>query len=203
MKVVVFGASGYVGGRLIPELLSRNHEVRAVSRNSESLADNPWHDEVEIFEADLLDPDSIGPALEGMDAAFYLVHAIGNDDFQQLDRRAAENMREAADGSSLGRIVYLGGLGHGELSPHLRSRQEVGEILRSGRVSTTELRAAVVIGSGSLSFEMTRYLTEVLPVMVAPRWVRTNCQPISIQDVLYYLATTIDVRETAGQIIEI
>lgn len=203
MKVVVFGASGYVGGRLIPELLERGHEVRAVSRNPDALKDNPWRSRVELREADLLEPATIPPVLEGADVAYYLVHSMGREDFESLDRAAATNMKSALDDSSMQRVVYLGGLGDGELSPHLRSRQEVGEILAASAIPVTELRAAVIIGAGSLSFEMTRYLTEVLPVMVAPRWVETKCQPIAIQDVLHYLATCIEVPEAAGRVIGI
>lgn len=203
MRVVVFGASGYVGGRLIPTLLERGHQVGAVTRRRQSLAEYPWRNQVEVVEADLLDVDSLGPALEGTDAAYYLVHSMGRPDFQEIDRRAATNLVEAATESDLVRIIYLGGLGQGDLSPHLASRHEVGRILAGGAVPLTELRAAVVIGSGSLSFEMTRYLTEVLPVMITPRWVQTKCQPIAIRDVLGYLAAAIDHPDTAGRVIEI
>lgn len=199
----MFGASGYVGGRLIPTLLERGHQVRAITRRRQSLAEYPWRNQVEVVEADLLDVDSLAPALEGMDAAYYLVHSMGRPDFQEVDRRAARNFAQAAGDSDLQRIVYLGGLGEGQLSPHLASRHEVGRILARGEVSVTELRAAVVIGSGSLSFEMTRYLTEVLPVMVTPRWVQTKCQPIAIKDVLAYLAAALEHPDTAGQVIEI
>jgi uncharacterized protein YbjT (DUF2867 family) len=203
MNVVVFGASGYVGGRLIPQLLKQGHTVRAVTRAAASLETNPWSSRVEIVTADLLDPASLDAALDSMDVAFYLVHSMGRPDFEEVDRAAAGNLVEAAARSHLSRIVYLGGLGDGELSPHLASRQEVGRILAKGPVPVTEFRAAVVIGSGSLSFEMTRYLTEVLPVMVTPKWVRTLCQPIAIRDVLHYLVACLDVEETAGRIIEI
>ncbi len=203
MKVVVFGASGYVGGRLIPTLLNRGHDVRAVTRSPASLREHPWRDEVEVVQADLLDPATLDEVLEGAAAAYYLVHSMERSDFEDIDRVAAENLTKAAASSSLERIVYLGGLGSGDLSPHLASRHEVGEVLASGRVPVTEFRAAVVIGAGSLSFEMTRYLTEVLPVMVTPRWVQTRCQPIAIADVLAYLTEALDRPETAGQVIEI
>lgn len=203
MNVVVFGASGYVGGRLIPVLLERGHSVRAVTRNSQSLRDHPWRQEVEVLEADLLEPGSIDPALEGMEAAYYLVHSMGKPDFDEVDRQAASNFAKAADDSRIRRIVYLGGLGEGKLSKHLASRQEVGAVLAESSVPVTEFRAAVIIGSGSLSFEMTRYLTEVLPVMVTPTWVQTLGQPIAIADVLDYLAAALDHPQTAGRIIEI
>ncbi|MDH4117657.1 MAG: SDR family oxidoreductase [Acidimicrobiia bacterium] len=203
MNVVVFGASGYVGGRLIPVLLAAGHAVRAITRSPTSLRDYPWRDDVEVMQADLLDPATILPALDGMDAAYYLVHSMGTGDFQDLDRRAAANMAAAAEQAGIERMIYLGALGRGDLSPHLASRQEVGEILATGPVPVTEFRAAVIIGSGSLSFEMTRYLTEVLPVMMTPSWVRTRCQPIAIRDVLSYLEGALVHSETKGRIIEI
>lgn len=203
MKIAVFGASGYVGGRLIPVLLERGHSVRAVTRTPASLDSHPWHDQVDVVAADVLDPTTLAPALDGVEIAYYLVHSMASADFEDLDRRAAENLAVAAAAAGLMRIVYLGGLGDGELSPHLASRQEVGRVLARGEVPITELRAAVIIGSGSLSFEMTRYLTEVLPVMITPSWVQTKCQPIAIHDVLIYLAEVIDKPEAAGRVIEI
>jgi uncharacterized protein YbjT (DUF2867 family) len=203
MKVVVFGASGYVGGRLIPLLLERGHSVRAVTRRPASLGSYPWRAEVDVVSADMLDRDSLTEALEGMDVAYYLVHSMERSDFEDVDRQAATNLAAAAAAAGLSRIVYLGGLGRGDLSPHLASRQEVGRILSESSVPVTEFRAAVIIGSGSLSFEMTRYLTEVLPVMVTPKWVTTRCQPIAIRDVLAYLAGALDHPDTAGRIIEI
>lgn len=203
MNIVVFGASGYVGGRLIPLLLERGHQVRAVTRNPESLRDHPWREQVEVVAADLFDRDSLPPALDGMDVAYYLVHSMGSDDFEELDRRAAENLTFAAGNTQVSRIIYLGGLGEGDLSPHLASRQEVGKVLASGSVPVTEFRAAVIIGSGSLSFEMTRYLTEVLPIMVTPTWVQTLGQPIAIADVLAYLAGALEHPETSGRVLEI
>lgn len=203
LEIAVFGASGYVGGRLIPVLLERGHRVRAITRTPASLETHPWRDQVEVVAADLLEPETIPAALEGIDVAYYLVHSMAADGFEELDRRAAGNLAAAAAAKELGRIVYLGGLGDGELSRHLASRQEVGQILAAGAVPVTELRAAVIIGSGSLSFEMTRYLTEVLPVMVTPRWVNTKCQPIAIRDVLSYLVTVLDVPETTKRVIEI
>lgn len=203
MHIAVFGASGYVGGRLIPVLLERGHTVRAITRSPASLDSHPWRSQVEVMAADLLEPDTIPAALGGVDAAYYLVHSMAADGFEELDRQAAANLATAAGVAGLQRVVYLGGLGDGELSRHLASRQEVGRILARGDVPVTELRAAVIIGSGSLSFEMTRYLTEVLPVMVTPRWVGTRCQPIAIGDVLTYLAEVLEVAETAGRVIEI
>jgi len=193
-NVAVFGASGYVGGRLIPALLERGVRVRALTRHTDSLSGFPWKDQVEIVEADALDPASLGPALAGVDAAFYLVHSMGSPDFASLDRQAAANVANAAGTAELERIVYLGGLGDGDLSEHLASRQEVGRVLAGGRTPVIELRAAVILGAGSLSFEMLRYLTEVLPVMTTPRWVRTLVQPIGIEDVLVYLCGALGIE---------
>ena len=150
-------------------------------------------------------PTPSQPALEGCDAAYYLVHSIGTGgDFAATEATAADNVRDAADAAGLRRIVYLGGMGSGDdLSKHLASRHRVGEILASGRTATTELRAAVIIGSGSISFEMLRYLTEVLPAMVTPRWVRTKCQPIAISDVLHYLTSVLDDPEMVDRVLEI
>lgn len=190
MRVLVTGASGYIGGRLVSPLLAEGHQVRALTRDPRKLDADPWRSDVEVATGDVFDPESLVGAMDGCDAAFYLVHSMdgSGEDFQDRDRRAAQNFADAAGEVGLGRIVYLGGLGEGDdLSKHLASRQEVGRILASGKVPVTELRAAVIIGSGSVSFEMLRYLTEVLPVMVTPKWVRTECQPIAISDVLQIL----------------
>jgi uncharacterized protein YbjT (DUF2867 family) len=188
-KVLVTGAAGYIGGRLVPRLLESGFEVRCMSRDPSKLDGVWWRDRVEVVAGDLLARESLAGVLDGVDVAFYLVHSMDEsvEDFGERDRRAATNFRSAADQAGLQRIVYLGGLGEGDLSPHLASRQEVGRILASGSTPVTELRAAVIIGSGSVSFEMLRYLTEVLPLMVTPKWVRTVCQPIAIRDVLEIL----------------
>lgn len=194
LKILVTGASGYIGGRLVPRLLAEGHEVRAMTRDPRKLDSDPWRSDVEVKEGDVLDPDGLARAMEGCDAAFYLVHSMDDsgEDFADRDRQAARNFATAAEAVGLRRIVYLGGLGDDDdLSKHLASRQEVGRILASGSVPITELRAAVIIGSGSVSFEMLRYLTEVLPVMVTPKWVRTLCQPIAISDVLSILVHAI------------
>jgi uncharacterized protein YbjT (DUF2867 family) len=199
MKILVTGATGYVGGRLVPALIDGGHDVRCLVRNPKKLSAAPWRDQVEVVVGDLLEPVSLEAALDGVDAACYLVHSMdgSGSDFVERDRRAAVNFRRTAARSGIRRIVYLGGLGRGAaLSKHLASRQEVGRILAEGPVPVTELRAAVVIGSGSVSFEMVRYLTEVLPVMVTPTWVRTRCQPISIADVLDIL--TLSLAELDG-----
>jgi uncharacterized protein YbjT (DUF2867 family) len=187
---LVTGATGYIGGRLVPELLDAGLRVRVMARRPPNLADRPWHDQVEVVGGDAADPDSLTRALDGVDIAYYLIHSLGTGaDFEALDRSHARTFAAAARSCRVARIIYLGGLypDAEKLSPHLGSRKEVEEILASGGVPTTVLRAAVIIGSGSASFEMLRYLTERLPVMVTPRWVDTRIQPISVKDVLRYL----------------
>ncbi|MFF9065449.1 SDR family oxidoreductase [Streptomyces sp. NPDC014891] len=190
---LVTGASGYIGGRLVPELLEAGFRVRCLARTPAKLRDHPWAGEVEIVKGDVTDADTLGPAFDGVDVAYYLVHALGaGPGFEHTDRAAARTFAVRARSAGVGRIVYLGGLTprgvpEEELSPHLRSRAEVGQIFLASGVPTTVLRAAVIIGSGSASFEMLRYLTERLPVMVTPSWVRTRIQPIAVRDVLRYL----------------
>ena len=187
---LVTGATGYIGGRLVPELLAAGFRVRVLARRPRNLSDRPWHDRVEIVQGDASDAESLARALSGVDVAYYLIHSLGTgEDFESLDRRHARNVAIAARACEVSRIVYLGGLypEAERLSPHLESRKEVGEILLASGVPTTVLRAAVIIGSGSASFEMLRYLTERLPVMITPRWVDTRIQPIAVSDVLRYL----------------
>ena len=200
MKVAVTGATGYIGGRLVPRLLAEGHEVVCLARNPAKLEGRSWSDQVTAIEADVLEPETLATALEGCEAAYYLVHSMGSaDSFQDTDRIAAGNFAAATEQAGVGRIIYLGGLGEEDdvLSAHLGSRHEVGRTLASGAVPVTELRAAVIIGSGSVSFEMLRYLTEVLPAMVTPSWVQTRCQPIAIRDVLAYLVKSLN-EETPG-----
>jgi uncharacterized protein YbjT (DUF2867 family) len=187
---LVTGATGYVGGRLVPELLAAGHRVRVMTRSPDRLRDHPWADRVEIVRADAADAGQVATACAGADVVYYLVHALGSGpEFEETDRRTAEVMAKAAREAEVGRLVYLGALipQQEELSPHLRSRTEVAEILLGSGVPTVVLRAAVVLGSGSASFEMLRYLTERLPVMVTPRWVHSRIQPIAVRDVLRYL----------------
>jgi uncharacterized protein YbjT (DUF2867 family) len=189
-RALVTGASGYIGGRLVPELLRAGWTVRAMARTPTRLRDAPWAGDVEVAVADVTDAEALAGALADVDVAYYLVHSIGGKpEFEEQDRTAALTFAGCAAAAGVRRIVYLGGLtpeGE-ELSPHLRSREEVGRILLDSGVPTAVLQAAVVIGSGSASFEMLRHLTERLPVMVVPKWVDTRIQPIAIRDVLRYL----------------
>ncbi|MEU7755290.1 SDR family oxidoreductase [Micromonospora sp. NPDC049101] len=197
MRCLVTGATGYIGGRLTPLLLAEGHTVRCLARKAVRLRDVPWASAAEIVEGDLSRPDTLPAAFADVDVAYFLVHSLGRPDFEAADRAAATNFAAAARAAGVRRIVYLGGpqpASDAEVpSPHLRSRAEVGRILLASGVPTAVLRAAVIIGSGSASFEMLRYLTERLPAMVTPRWVRNRIQPIAVRDVLRYLAGCVDL----------
>ena len=218
MHVLVTGATGYIGGRLIPRLLSAGHRVRVLVREADPVKGRPWESRVEVVQGDLLEPATLGPAVAGVEAAYYLVHSMyGGADFEARDREAAGNFvsawntRVGSEALGRGHVIYLGGLepkGQATRSAHLRSRAEVGSILAEGvggvggvraeggrldEGGVTEFRAGPIIGSGSASFEMVRYLTERLPVMVTPRWVETLVQPIAVRDVLSYLEAALSV----------
>jgi uncharacterized protein YbjT (DUF2867 family) len=204
--VLVTGVTGYIGGRFVPRLIEAGYHVRVLARDKKRLQGRAWLDQVEMFEGDVLDASTLFPALSGVSAAYYLVHSMsGSADFDQRDLQAARNFGNAAAASGVERILYLGGLGdpQADLSRHLRSRQQTGQALKESGVPVTEFRAAIVVGSGSISFEMIRYLTERLPVMVCPRWVFTRVQPIAIDDVLDYLAAALETPGSAGRIVEI
>jgi uncharacterized protein YbjT (DUF2867 family) len=207
--VLVTGATGYVGGRLVPRLLDAGFRVRCLTRAPRKLAARPWSADprVEIVDADLADTDATAAALRGCDAAYYLVHSMLSTGprYAEADRDLARRFAAAAARAGIGRIVYLGGLGEGGegLSEHLASRREVAAVLAAGPVPVTVLRAAMIIGSGSASFEILRYLVERLPVMVTPRWVRTPAQPIAIANVLAYLVACLSVPATVGRTLDI
>ncbi|BBZ45147.1 DUF2867 domain-containing protein [Mycobacterium parmense] len=189
MRCVVFGATGYLGTRLAPELLAAGHQVRVMARDPKKLDNVAWRDQVEIVQGDVIDASAVSAALEGQDVLYYLVHSLLRSDFVDFDDRAARIVADCAAGAGVSRIVYVGGIipDGQKLSDHLASRAQVGELLMESGVPTVELRAAAIIGAGSASFEMLRYLTERLPLIVAPRWLRTRVQPIAVRDVLYYL----------------
>ena len=204
--ILVTGATGYVGGRLVPRLLEAGYRVRVLARDPDRLQGRAWLDRVEVARGDALHSESLPEAMAGVDAAYYLIHSLGGArSFEHRDLEAARTFAKAARAAGVQRIIYLGGLGDPEadLSRHLRSRQETGEALREAGVPVTEFRAAIIVGSGSVSFEIIRYLTERLPVMICPRWVYTRVQPIAIRDVLAYLVEALRVPESAGRIIEI
>ena len=208
--ILVTGATGYVGGRLIPALLEKGHRVRAMGRNLSKLACRPWahHERVELIRGDVLDRQSLEAAAAGCRIAYYLVHSMiaQKEKFVEADREAARHMVAAAAAAGLERMIYLGGLAEarkGTLSKHLRSRIEVAEILQSGPVPTTDLRAPMILGSGSASFEILRYLVERLPVMTTPRWVLSLNQPIAIRDVVGYLIGCLENVQTSGETYDI
>ncbi len=200
MRVLVTGATGFVGGRLVPALIERGHEVVTLVRDPSDYDAPPG---VAVERGDLLDPGSMDAAFENVDAAYYLVHSMDDgsgEDFAERDRRAAHNFASVASTAGVDRVVYLGGLGDDadDLSKHLESRREVERVLAEGDYDLTVLRAAIIIGSESASFQLVRQLVERLPVMVTPSWVRTDCQPIGIDDTLEYLVGVLDAPETAG-----
>jgi len=205
---LVTGVTGYIGGRLVPKLLEKGYNVRVLSRDASRLQGRRWINKVEVVEADVLKPETLAGALENIDVAYYLIHSMsgkGDADFHKRDMQAAQNFGDAARAENVGRIIYLGGLGNPDdkLSQHLSSRQKTGETLRDSGIPVTEFRAAIVVGSGSKSFEMVRYLTERVPVMICPSWVYSKVQPIAIRNVLQYLVSAVEKPETKDQIIEI
>jgi len=204
--ILLAGGTGYIGGLLLPRLRERNASVRCLARSPEKLQ----HLEdtgVEVVEGDVLEPDTLPPAMEGMDTAYYLIHSMGSGgDFHERDLAGARHFANAAEEAGINRIIYLGGLAReedGELSEHLKSRQEVGRALASTDVPVTELRASIIIGSGSASFEIIRDLVEKLPLMITPKWVESKCEPIAVEDVITYLERCLDTPETVGEELEI
>jgi uncharacterized protein YbjT (DUF2867 family) len=190
IRCLVTGATGYIGGRLAPRLLDRGYGVRALARNPDKVTNAPWRERAEVVRGDLGDADSLTAAFDGVDVVYYLVHSMGSSsDFVAEEARSARNVVAAARRAGVQRLVYLSGLhpSGADLSPHLRSRTAVGEILLESGIETVVLQAGIVVGSGSASFEMIRHLTDRLPVMTTPKWVHNKIQPIAIDDVLHYL----------------
>ncbi len=204
-SILLTGATGYIGGRLLKELENLDYSVSCLTRRPGPLQTRVSSN-TQVFKGDVLDATTLDEALKGIDVAYYLVHSMGSkSDFEEEDRAAAINFSTAAKNARVKRIIYLGGLGSEEenLSPHLRSRLEVGCILREGGVPTIELKASIIIGSGSLSFEMIRNLVERLPIMVTPQWVRVDAQPIFVDDILRYLIQAINLPLENSRIFEV
>lgn len=204
--ILVTGATGYIGGRLVPRLLTAGHRVRVLVRDRRRLEGRPWLEQVDIAEGDALDPVSLAAALEGTSAAYYLIHGMqGGAGYVERDLVAARNFALEAEKAGLERILYLGELADPSagLSPYLHSRRETGTILKNGRVPVTEFRAGMVIGSGSVLFEMVRYLAERQPAFICPKWWFTRAQPVAIRDVLSYLLAALETPASLGQTIEI
>jgi uncharacterized protein YbjT (DUF2867 family) len=202
VKVLVTGASGFIGRLLVPALADAGHDVRAMVRSTRP----DFGPDVDVVRADVLEAESLDAAFAGADVVFYLVHSMAaSKNFEELDRKAARNVAEAAGRHGVKRIIYLGGLGETDqgLSPHLASRAEVGRILGSAGVPVTTFRAALIIGAGGASYEMLRHLVERLPVMITPRWVNTLSQPIAVADVIRYLVTCLDVEAATGHVLDI
>ncbi|MEY4742826.1 MAG: hypothetical protein RIR34_165 [Actinomycetota bacterium] len=203
---LVTGATGYIGGRLITELLAHGYRVRILARNADRLSKHPGINQVEVVEGDATNEESLGKALAGVDVAYYLLHALMvKDNFEELERNMAAQFGEACKTAKVRRIVYLGGIisAGQEASPHLQARADTGSILAGFGVPTIELRAGVVIGSGSASFEMLRYLTERLPIMTTPKWVKNRIQPIAVRDVLRYLVGAASIDEKVSGVFDI
>lgn len=208
--VLITGATGYVAGRLIPLLLQSGYPVRAMGRSIEKMRGRPWadHSDIELIKGDIMDPDSLNQAVKGCGTIYYLVHSMisQKENYRHADRIGAQNLIKAATYHQVDHIIYLGGLGdihHKNISKHLISRNEVGDILLKGAVPATVLRAAMILGSGSASFEILRYLTERLPVMITPKWVHMPTQPIAITNVLGYLKGCLEHPETRGKTFDI
>ncbi|NUQ38635.1 MAG: SDR family oxidoreductase [Caldilineales bacterium] len=204
--ILVTGATGYLGGRLVPRLLQADYSVRVLARDARRLSGRPWLDQIEVVQGDVLQPETLPAAMEGVHAAYYLIHSMrGNGNFHERDLAAARHFGEAARAAGVQRIIYLGGLGDSDadLSHHLQSRQETGRVLADSGVAVTEFRSAIIVGSGSVSFEMIRNLAERLPVMICPRWIYTRVQPIGIRNVLDYLVAALNTPASAGRVIEI
>ena len=205
-RILVTGATGYIGGRLVPRLLQEGYRVRVLTRSQRRIRSRSWSDEVEVAVGDALDARSLSIALAEVECAYYLIHSMARGTgFHELDLEAARLFGRAARQAGVRRIVYVGGLGdpRADLSQHLRSRQETGHALRESGVPVTEFRAAVIVGSGSISFELIRYLVERLPIMICPRWVYSRVQPIAVADLLDYLVAALTNTECEDKVIQV
>ncbi len=205
MNILITGVTGYIGGRLVPRLIQKGYNVRCMARDT-SRIEGRW-EHVEIVYGDVTKFESVNDVLKNIDIAYYLIHSMsaGEKDFADIDLKAAENFSKKAKENGVKRIIYLGGLGSksDNLSPHLSSRQQTGEMLKISGVPVTEFRAGMIVGSGSLSFEMMRYLAERVPIMICPKWVKTKTQPIAVRDVLRYLIESIENEKSSGKVFEI
>jgi uncharacterized protein YbjT (DUF2867 family) len=206
MRILVTGATGYIASRLIPQLLGRGYKIRALARNPQRLQSRSWFSDVEMAQGDVMDPPTLVPAFEGVKIAYYLIHNMSSGHgYTQRELEAARNFAHAAEDAEVEHIIYLGGLADEEqhIAPHMRSRIETGATLRQGRVPVTEFRAGVIAGSGSISFEMIRFMTELFPVIPAPVWVKNRSQPISTQNVIDYLLAALNNHDGQGRVFEI
>jgi uncharacterized protein YbjT (DUF2867 family) len=206
MRILVTGATGYIASRLIPKLLDRGHQIRALVRNPQRLQSRSWFPDVEMVQGDVMTPSTLVAAFEGVEIAYYLIHNMSSGHgYTERELEAAQNFARAAEVARVQHIIYLGGLADEEqhIAPHMRSRIETGATLRQGKVPVTEFRAGVVVGSGSISFEMIRFMTELFPIIPAPVWVKNRSQPISTQNVIDYLLAALDNHDGQGRVFEI
>ncbi len=204
--ILVTGATGYIASRLIPQLLNRGYQIRALARQPQRLKNKSWFPQVEVIQGDVMEPSTLAPAFEGVQIAYYLIHNMASGHgYTERELEGARNFARAAESAGVQHIIYLGGLADEEqhIAPHMRSRIETGATLRQGKVPVTEFRAGVVAGSGSISFEMIRFMTELFPIIPAPFWVKNKSQPISTQNVIDYLLAALDNHNGQGHVFEI
>ena len=204
--ILVTGATGYIASRLIPQLLERGYRVRALARHPQRLKSRKWFSQVEMIQGDVMEPSTLIPALDGVHTAYYLIHNMSSGHgYTSLEIEGAYNFAKVAENASVRHIIYLGGLADPEqhIAPHMRSRIETGATLRKGKVPVTEFRAGVITGSGSISFEMIRFMTELFPIIPGPKWLQHKSQPISTQNIIDYLLAAFDNWDGHGQVFEI
>lgn len=204
--ILVTGATGYIASRLIPRLLDSGYRVRALARHPHRLAARSWFDKIDIIQADATEPSSLTHAFDGVDTAYYLIHNMSHGrGYTSLELDAARNFTHAAEAAEIKHIIYLGGLADPEqhIAPHMRSRIETGKVLREGKVPVTEFRAGVITGSGSISFEMIRFMTELFPIVPGPLWMKNKSQPIAIQNIIDYLVAALENKNGQGHVFEI